>query len=165
MGIGEIKLGFSLDNLKISSLGSCVGLVLYPQDDKRVKCAIMGHIMLPKSKNEDKNNPRTNNRFGPTRFADIAVPTMIKELEDAAGISRRKSFAAKMIGGAEMFGYTKLTMKIGEENARITKALLKEESIPLVKEFIGGDTGMSVNFRIRDFTLSVKPTGGKNKII
>jgi chemotaxis protein CheD len=117
----------------------------------------MGHIMLPKSQGREPKKYT----FGPTRFADIAIPTMIKELVNAVGKHRRKSFVAKMIGGAEMFGYTKITLKIGKENAQVTKALLEEHNIPLIKEFTGGDTGMSVEFRVTDYSLMVRPTGGK----
>ena len=163
--IGQIKLGFDGDLLRISSLGSCIGLVLYPDDFHTKKCAIMGHIMLPKSKEMDRNNPERKTRFGPTRFADIAVPEMIKQLGRVTGKDRRKKFVAKMIGGAEMFGYTKLTLNIGKENAKMTKALLKQERVPIIKEFTGGDTGMSVNFRVSDYTLRVKPTGEKSIII
>jgi chemotaxis protein CheD len=161
VGIGEIKLGCLKDRLKITTLGSCIGLILYPKDDNPEKCAVMGHIMLPKSQGREPKKYT----FGPTRFADIAIPAMIKELEKVVGKHRRKSIVAKMIGGAEMFGYTKITLKIGEENARVTKSLLKERKIPLIKEFTGGDTGMSVEFRISDYTLIVKPTGGRAIII
>ena len=157
VGIGEVKLGCSNDCLKITTLGSCIGLIIYPEDDNPEKCAVMGHIMLPKSQGREPKKYT----FGPTRFADIAITTMIKELEKAVGKHRRKSFVANMIGGAEMFGYTKITLKIGKENAQVTKALLKEEKIPLIKEFTGGDTGMSVEFRIADYSLIVRPTGGK----
>ncbi|MFX1283076.1 MAG: chemotaxis protein CheD [Promethearchaeota archaeon] len=165
VGIGEIILGSSCDTLKITSLGSCVGTVLYPDDDNPEKYAIMGHIMLPESQKVNKKHINDKNRFGSTRFADIAIPTMISKLENTTGKHRRKSFVAKMIGGAEMFGYSKLTMKIGKENAQKVKKLLKEANIPLIKEFIGGDTGMSVDFRISDYTLTIKPTGGKSIII
>ncbi|MFX0124728.1 MAG: chemotaxis protein CheD [Candidatus Hodarchaeota archaeon] len=161
VGIGEVKLGCSKDRLKITSLGSCIGLVLYVKDDNPEKCAVMGHIMLPKSQGREPKKYT----FGPTRFADIAIPTMIKKLEEAIGKHRRKSIVAKMIGGAEMFGYTKITMKIGEENAKVTKTLLKENNIPLIKEFTGGDTGMSVEFRVNDYLLTIKPTGGRSIII
>ena len=157
VGIGEIKLGCSIDRLKITTLGSCIGLILYPKDDNAEKCAVMGHIMLPKSQGREPKKYT----FGPTRFADIAIPTMIKELEKAVGKHRRKFVVANMIGGAEMFGYTKITLKIGKENAQVTKTLLKEQNIPLIKEFTGGDTGMSVEFRVTDYSLIVRPTGGK----
>jgi chemotaxis protein CheD len=163
VGIGEVKIGCTKDKLKISSLGSCIGLVIYPEDKNPNKCAVMGHIMLPKSNKDERENSK--GKWGLTRFADIAVPTMIEQLEKVAGKSRRKAFVAKMIGGAEMFGFTKLTMKIGEENARVTKGLLKKENIPLVKEFTGGDTGMSVDFCVAEYTLTVKPTGGSPKRI
>ncbi|MFW9903220.1 MAG: chemotaxis protein CheD [Candidatus Thorarchaeota archaeon] len=157
VGIGEVKLGYSNDYLKITTLGSCIGLVIYPDDDNQENCAVMGHIMLPKSQGREPKKYT----FGPTRFADIAIPTMIKKLVNAVGKHRRKAFVAKMIGGAEMFGYTKITLKIGKENAQVTKELLEEQNIPLIKEFTGGDTGMSVEFRVSDYSLMVRPTGGK----
>lgn len=163
--IGETQVGFKGDLLKISSLGSCIGLIMYPDDTNIRKYAVMGHIMLPKSGGRDKKKPARQHRFGPKRFADIAIPEMIKELEKIAGKGRRMSFFAKMIGGAQMFGYTKLTIRIGEENAKMTKKLLKEAHIPLVREFIGGDTGMSVTFNVSEYLLKVKPTGGKPIIV
>ncbi|MFX0121758.1 MAG: hypothetical protein ACFE9A_20370 [Candidatus Hodarchaeota archaeon] len=66
--------------------------------------------------NREKRVFKSKERFGPTRFADLAIPAMIKELEEAVGKHCRKNFVAKMIGGAEIFGYSKLTLKIGEEN-------------------------------------------------
>lgn len=161
VGIGEVKLGCTKDRFMISSLGSCIGLILYPKDDNSEKWAVMGHIMLPNSQGRDLKKYT----FGPTRFADIAIPTMITALEKAVGKHRRKSIVAKMIGGAEMSGYTKTTLRIGKENTQTTKTLLKEERIPLIKEFTGGDTGMSVEFRISDYTLTVKSTGGRAIII
>jgi chemotaxis protein CheD len=163
VGIGEVHIGFSGDQLKISALGSCVGLVLYPNDDYSNRCATMGHIMLPKSSKSDLENPKRKSKWDLTRFADIAVPVMIKNLMKAVGHKkhRKKAFVAKIIGGAEMFGMTKLSYKIGKENTRITKQLLKDNGIPLIKEYTGGDTGMSIDFNVNDYSLKVKPTGGK----
>lgn len=165
--IGEVHMGFTGDRLKISALGSCVGLVLYPNDDDINRCATMGHIMLPKSSKYELENPKRKSKWEPTRFADIAVPAMIKNLMKAIGQKRyrKKAFVAKMIGGAEMFGMTKLTYKIGKQNTRMTKQLLKDNEIPLIKEYTGGDTGMSVDFNVNDYTLKVKPTGGKEFLI
>ncbi len=163
--IGQTQVGFAGDLLRISSLGSCIGLILYPDDANPKKCAVMGHIMLPKSRENGDNKPIKKYRFGPKRFADIAIPAMIKDLVKEAGKRRRKNFIAKMIGGAEMFGYTKLTMRIGKENAKMTKKLLKEAKIPLARKFTGGDTGMSVTFNVSEYLLRVRPTGGKSIIV
>jgi chemotaxis protein CheD len=164
VGIGEVHMGFSNDHLKISSLGSCIGLVIYPNDKNENKCATMGHIMLPKAPSNDSYKPKRKSKWETTRFADIAVPVMIKNLIKTVGqrSGRREAFVGKMIGGAEMFGMTKLSYKIGKENTRMTKQLLKQNDIPLIKEFTGGDTGMSVDFNVSDYTLRVKPTGGNS---
>lgn len=164
VGIGEVHLGFSNDHLKISSLGSCIGLIIYPNDDNDNRCATMGHIMLPKAPSNESNKVKRKSKWEATRFADVAVPVMIKNLNKAVGhrSGRREVFVAKMIGGAEMFGMTKLSYKIGKENTRMTKQLLKQNKIPLIKEFTGGDTGMSVDFKVSDYTLRIKPTGGES---
>ncbi len=164
VGIGEVHLGFSNDHLKISSLGSCIGLVIYPNDENNDRCATMGHIMLPKAPCNDLSKTKRKSKWKETRFADVAVPIMIRNLNKAIGYRsvRREAFVAKMIGGAEMFGMTKLSYKIGKENTYMTKQLLKQNKIPLIKEFTGGDTGMSVDFNVSEYTLRIKPTGGNS---
>jgi chemotaxis protein CheD len=80
----------------------------------------------------------------PGKYADSAVPLLIKEL-GALGC-RNRSIIAKMAGGASMFEYFGTNLNIGERNAEKVKALLKEHNIPLVKEDIGGKIGRSVTF-------------------
>ena len=56
VGIAEIAIGHSGDILKITALGSCIGLVIYPisVNDISQRCAVFGHIMLSQS---PKNQP------------------------------------------------------------------------------------------------------------
>ena len=159
--IGEIIIGYFGDLLKISALGSCVGLVIYPVIDNSLnRCAVMGHIMLP-----DSTRLRRTKKdiLGPGKYADMAITNMIHQLNDEG--YHKKRFEAKMVGGANMFGNTTITAQIGKKNIIVVKEQLKKEGIPLKKAYTGGDTGMSVSFNISEYQLSVKPTGGYATII
>ena len=123
IGIGEMALGYPGDFLKISSLGSCIGLVIYPEiDEISSRCAIMGHIMLPKAHETMKRNQNSTSGKE-AKYANEAIPAMIEALESQKRIKKR--FVAKMAGGAKMFGQKSETFHIGKENSRVVKYLLK----------------------------------------
>jgi len=163
IGIGEVALGYPGDFLKISSLGSCIGLVIYPEiNEISNRCAVMGHIMLPKGRGREKRNIDT--KIGKVaKFADEAIPTMVEVLEGKKHY--RKQFVAKMAGGAKMFGHVSKTLDIGKENSSAIKSILKLMNIPLVKHYTGGETGMKVIFDVSKYELSVTPTGGNSIIL
>ncbi|MHA1198298.1 MAG: chemotaxis protein CheD [Candidatus Heimdallarchaeaceae archaeon] len=156
VGIGEIASGDETDILKISSLGSCIGVVLFPNDSESSKAAVMGHIMLPSSPKEGKK--KIHNRWGPAKYADIAVPTMIETMVDL-GI-KKENIRAKIVGGANMFGHGSQTLQIGKNNEIETKKLLSKNKIHIQRSFTGGDIGMSVVYVVEKKLLTVQPTGG-----
>ena len=161
IGIGEVGVGHVGDVLNITALGSCIGLVIYPRlNNLSDRCAVMGHIMLPES---PKHVTPKDNRWGPAKYADRAVPFLINILEKEG--FNRKLLQAKIVGGARLFGTSTLSMKIGENNAKTVKSLLKQEEITLLKSFTGGDTGMSLSFNVSEYLLTVKPTGGSKIVI
>ena len=157
VGIGEIISGDVENILKISSLGSCIGVVLFPKNpDYCSKVAVMGHIMLPYSpKDGEKKIP---NRWGPAKYAEKAIPTMIQMMEEL-GINV-DNIGAKIVGGANMFGHGSKTLQIGKTNERVTKKLLLDHKIQIKRSFTGGDIGMSVTYVVEDNLLTVQPTGG-----
>ncbi len=162
VGIGEIAIGYKDDILKISSLGSCIGLILYPKPGSfRKKVAIMGHIMLPSSPKDDAKP--TGRKWGPAKYADKAVHTMIVQLKEVGVF--RENIIAKMVGGAKMFGHGSKTLQIGRNNARETRKALSEFYIPIQRSYTGGDTGMSVVYDVNENTLSVRTTGGVSRYI
>ena len=157
VGIGEIVSGDEEDILKISSLGSCIGVVLFPKNtDYCSKVAVMGHIMLPNSPKE--GGKKIHNRWGPAKYADKAVPAMIKMMEEL-GI-KIDNIAAKIVGGANMFGHGSKTLQIGKNNEKMTKRLLSNSKIQIKRSFTGGDIGMSVIYIVEEDLLTVQPTGG-----
>ena len=162
VGIGEIVIGNENDILKISSLGSCIGLILFPKPGTfRVKVAIMSHIMLPTSPKDDAKP--SGWKWGPAKYADKAVHTMFKQLKEVGVI--QETIRAQVVGGAQMFGHGSKTLQIGQNNARETKKLLSELNIPIQKSFTGGDTGMSVVYYVNDNALRVRTTGGEPRCL
>ncbi|MFX0051120.1 MAG: chemotaxis protein CheD [Candidatus Hermodarchaeota archaeon] len=169
LDIGEIAIGHFGDLLKITSLGSCIALVLYPLTitEPRKRFAVMSHIMLPyypsgdstaKKLKEKSQKWHPEKRYGPAKYANKAVPLMINILEKHG--YHRKYYEAKLVGGARMFNKTDLTMEIGKENVHVTKNLLESNEIPLSSYYTGGDIGMNITFSVKDYKLIVKPTGG-----
>jgi chemotaxis protein CheD len=130
IGIGEYRVG-SFPMMTIG-LGSCIGLTLY---DDSSKIGAMVHIMLPDS---------AGRKDRPGKYADTAIPLLLKELNDKGAKSR--SLIAKMAGGACMFEYFGTNLNIGERNAERVRAILKENNISLRKEDVGGKVGRSVTF-------------------
>jgi chemotaxis protein CheD len=131
IGIGEYRAGnFPMMTI---GLGSCIGLTLY---DDTLKVGAMVHIMLPDSAG------RTDR---PGKYADTAIPLLIRELEKL-GCKNTRSLVAKMAGGACMFEYFGANLNIGERNAEKVRAILKANNIKLAADDVGGKVGRSVTF-------------------
>ena len=130
IGIGEYRVG-SFPMMTIG-LGSCIGLTLF---DENLKIGAMVHIMLPDSAG------RTDR---PGKYADTAIPLLIKELTDLG--SKKRSIIAKMAGGACMFEYFGANLNIGERNIQKVRSLLSSTQIKLVSDDVGGKVGRSVTF-------------------
>lgn len=160
--IGEIKTGYSGEFLKIPSLGSCIGLVIYPKIDQiSTRCAVMGHIMLSQSPEHHRElsiRRKSGERWGPAKYANKAIPVMISQMKKLG--YQTKDLVAKMVGGAKMFNHAASTLRIGETNINFVKELLKSYDIPLEDFYTGGDIGMSAYFSVSDYLLVVTPTGG-----
>ena len=130
IGIGEYRVGsFPMTTI---GLGSCIGLTLY---DPNLRQGAMVHIMLPESGGRADR---------PGKYADTAVPLLIKELIVLG--CKNRSIIAKIVGGACMFEYFGTSLNIGERNAGKVRILLKEHHIQLGAEDVGGKVGRSVTF-------------------
>jgi chemotaxis protein CheD len=131
IGIGEWSTGDSV--MTSIGLGSCIGLIIH--DDIK-KIGGLAHVMLPKS------SGKPNERAG--KYADTAVEILIKELTLKG--SKIQSMKAKLAGGASMFPNFSGNLNIGERNAQALKSLLKEKSIPIIREDIGGTMGRTITY-------------------
>lgn len=89
IGIAGIQVVKAPDTIR-TVLGSCIGVAVY---DRVAKVGGMAHVILPDS-NEGSGDPG--------KFADTAVDLLVENL--VAEGAEKKRVAAKMAGGATMFG-------------------------------------------------------------
>lgn len=128
IGIGEYQVG-SMPMASIG-LGSCVGLVIH---DRKMGIGALVHIMLPSSQGK-------TDRLG--KYADTAIDVLIKELTRNG--SSPTNLIAKIAGGSAMFKTFSGNLNIGERNVEVIRKLLKDQSIPIKGEDVGGCVGRTI---------------------
>lgn len=134
IGIGDLKVCKAPDVLVTYALGSCVGVCLL---DEVTGIGGLSHIMLPESS-------EVSAKTSPMRFADIALPQLVKEME-ALGANKSR-LTAKIAGGATMFAISSDKFNIGERNVAAVKKFLKDNRIPILAEDTGLDYGRTQLF-------------------
>lgn len=135
IGISDLKVCRAPDVLVTYALGSCVGICLL---DSVTGVGGLSHIMLPDS------TASINGAATPMRFADTAVPMLVREMERMGAF--RSRLKAKIAGGAVMFATANDKFNIGERNVAAVKAALRELRIPIIAEDTGLDYGRTVFF-------------------
>lgn len=135
IGIGDLKVCRIPDVLITYALGSCVGICLL---DSAVGVGGLSHIMLPDS------TAGVNGAKTPMRFADTAIPMLIKQMESLGASKARMK--AKIAGGATMFTTASDKFNIGERNIAAVKHILMMNHIPILAEDTGLDYGRTQLF-------------------
>ncbi len=138
VGVSEWKVAKSPLKLR-TTLGSCVGIVLY---DKTKKIGGLCHALL--------DEPPTGKIINRGKYARTAIEELIKELEKN-GI-QKKNLTAKIFGGASMFqnNSTNFFQNIGERNVKVSREVLKNHNIPILYEDVGGHNGRTITFFLED---------------
>ena len=137
VGIAQMDVVKAPNTIRTSGLGSCVGVILY---DESKQIAGLIHVMLP-----DSSLGRSD-AVNVAKFADTGIKALI-ELLKLEGVHAFK-LKAKIAGGAQMFQFTsdKDSMRIGPRNVEAVKAELRKNSIRLVAEDTGGNSGRTIEF-------------------
>ena len=130
-------------------LGSCIGLALI---DRRMGIAGLAHIVLPQSDGHAQENPR--------KFADVAVPALLTELEDVG--ARKFRLEAVIVGGASMFAVNAAGLEVGQRNESAVRDLLEKLRIPVVAAATGGNRGRTVRVDVSSAAVTVREAGGKD---
>ncbi len=131
----------------VTSVGSCIAICIH---DAMKKCGGLAHIMLPDSSIAPREPL-------PAKFADSAIPALIKEIRNRGG--NEKHLSAKIAGGANMFPNMNC-LNIGAKNIEATKAILAEHKIKLLAEDVGGQNGRRITFNILTGVVTVKRFNG-----
>jgi chemotaxis protein CheD len=148
--MGEYKTADTITVLVSLGLGSCVGVAIL---DPITKKGGLAHIMLPTSADSISNDSAKSKSC---KFADIAIPAMIEELEKKQCFRRR--MVAKIAGGAHMFANLPQTisMDIGKRNADAVREQLKMLGIPIIADETGGNLGRTIRFSLETGVLTIK---------
>jgi chemotaxis protein CheD len=132
----------------VTSVGSCVAICLH---DSAKMCGGMAHIMLP-------NSTIVAQEPLPAKFADTAVPALVKAIRKLGG--REAHISAKIAGGANMFPNMN-GLNIGAKNIEAVKVSLVEHKIRLIAEDVGGSHGRRVKFDIATGTAIIRKFNGE----
>lgn len=146
VAMSDLKVVRAPQRLLTTGLGSCIGVCLF---DPQAKIAGMAHIMLPDSR-------QSRGIINPAKFADTAVPILIKEMERLGAEAAR--IVAKIAGGAQMFAFsnTNEIMRVGERNTQAVLAKLREEHIPVLVNETGGNFGRTIEFDASNGKLYIR---------
>jgi len=130
VGVGDLKIAQSPKVIK-TSLGSCVGVVLY---DSIQKVGGMLHLMLP----------NCNDRGGkPAKYADTGIPLLVDLMVNKAK-SKKNALTAKIFGGAKMFSVSSEIFDIGKSNILETQKILERYGIKIIASRLGGTKGHQI---------------------
>ncbi len=136
-------------------LGSCVGIALY---DAERKIGGLAHVLLYYSKHFESGL----NSFNPAKFADTAIPLLVRQMEKAGG--RSKNFRAKIAGGSQLFNFRRTdNTSIGEKNVEAVRETLKKLEIPLRGEDVGGNFGRTMRFFVDSGKVLITAIGRGEK--
>ena len=155
VGIADMNIVKPPYSIRTSGLGSCVGLVLY---DEQKALAGLVHVMLPDSSLSKAGG------LNIAKFADTAVKAMVERLvKEGARLSCLK---AKMAGGAQMFQFASGgdLMRIGPRNVEAIRKELAELHIDIISEDVGGNSGRTIEFNLKNCMLNIRTVnkGTKN---
>jgi chemotaxis protein CheD len=155
IGIAEFKIARTPVSIITTGLGSCVGVCLW---DPIIKIGGMVHIMLPDSK-------QARNVANQAKYADSGIKLLMEELYKNG--ARDGRLVAKIAGGAQMFNFshTKGVIKIGEQNIKAVKNVLRFNKIKLLAEDVGGNYGRTIEFSTKNGQLLVKSIHKGVKVI
>lgn len=143
VGMGELCVRQGTGVLK-TLLGSCIGLVLH---DSRNRVGGLAHIVLPSTNGE---------QLPLGKYADTAIPELIRQIEQAGGKSRHLS--AKFAGGANMFATANL-QAIGTQNIVRVTELLAARGIPVTGQHCGGQQGRRMAYDVQTGKVTVEIMG------
>lgn len=144
--MGELGVG-QTDGLLRTFVGSCVGVTIY---NCRWKLAGLAHVMLPESRGQSSQ---------PGKFADTAIPEMLRQLEKLSG-GKKIRWSAKIAGGAKMFAFQTDTT-IGDLNVAAIERILAELDIPILAKCCGGKQGRRIAVEIATGTMTVETIGAE----
>jgi chemotaxis protein CheD len=135
-------------------LGSCVAVAAL---DPTTGIGGMAHVMLPKSF-EDNADER------PARFADLAVPNLLKILGDRG--ARISELKLALVGGAHVLRLSSNSeIDIGARNAEAILSSIDALGLKVIEKDLGGVEGRTVTYSLEDGNVMVRKLAQKDRVI
>lgn len=149
VGIAEIQIARA-PNILRTTLGSCIGVVLYQPD---LKLGAISHIMLA------RDPVGRDSRQNPGKYGETALPLLLKMFEQEG--AKPGTYAARIFGGASMFKNmsSNFLQNIGENNIILAREFLQANKIPILVEDVGGHDGRTISLYLDDGRILLKKAG------
>lgn len=150
IGVAEWKVAKAPDALR-TTLGSCVGIVLYSAEKK---IGGVAHILL--------GEPPAGKIVHRGKYARPAVDSLLADL--AKLDIKPAALTARLFGGASMFEavHSQFLQNIGADNVKAAKAAIEAYKIPLLLEDTGGSSGRTITLNLEDGSVFMR-AGSREK--
>jgi chemotaxis protein CheD len=147
VSLGELKISNNTNEiLACYGLGSCIGISVF---DPVCKTGALAHIVLPHNNNGIVDT-------APAKYANTAIPHMIKELEKR-GICKDR-LIVKIAGGAKILSCIPAgsMLDIGEKNVVAVLEALSQYKITVHSQDVRGNIGRTLFLHIKDGKTIIK---------
>ena len=144
--MADLKVIKGHGELTCVGLGSCIGLCAL---DPIAAVAGMVHVVLPETLPDKEGKPG--------KFADTAVPALVKELE-AHGADRNRIVFA-MAGGAQVFKFgdgSEVRLDIGTRNADAVRKQVESLNLPILGTDVGGNLARTLLLKLETGAVIVR---------
>ncbi|HBS04650.1 MAG TPA: chemotaxis protein CheD [Leptospiraceae bacterium] len=147
LGVAEWKAAKSPDAIR-TTLGSCVGIVLY---SAKKKIGGVSHVLLA--------DPPAGRIVQRGKYARTAIDMLLADLQKL-GIEASE-LSARIFGGASMFDAMNSAFfnNIGQSNVTATRETLEARKIPIVEEDVGGNLGRTITLYLDDGRVLLRANG------
>jgi chemotaxis protein CheD len=147
VSLGELAISDNHDDiLACYGLGSCIGVTAF---DPVKKMGALAHIVLPR-------NNSTILDSAPAKYADIAIPYMIQELEKK-GVNKGR-LIIKIAGGAKILSCIPAgsMLDIGEKNVIAVLEAISQQKLKVTNQDVRGNIGRTLFLHIKDGKTIIK---------
>ena len=147
LGVAEWKAARSPDAIR-TTLGSCVGIVLY---SAKKKIGGISHVLLA--------DPPPGRIVQRGKYARTAIDMLVADLQKL-GVEPA-DVSARIFGGASMFDSMNSSFfnNIGQSNVQATRETLEAKKIPIVEEDVGGNAGRTITLYLDDGRVLLRANG------
>ncbi|MEQ8353618.1 MAG: chemotaxis protein CheD [Leptospiraceae bacterium] len=147
LGVAEWKAAKSPDAIR-TTLGSCVGIVLY---SAKKKVGGVSHVLLAE--------PPAGRIIQRGKYARTAIDMLLADLQKLG--AEPTDLSARIFGGASMFDalHSSFFNNIGQSNVSATRETLEARKISILEEDVGGNLGRTITLYLDDGRILLRANG------